>query len=192
MFVNLITGQEYSLTKENPSLEKIFVGLGWDVSDDAQSVYDLDASAFLLDATGRVSAAPDFIYYNNLEHPSGAVVHTGDNRTGEGEGDDEAITVDLAAVPENIEKILFTVSIYEADERGQTFGQVKNAYIRFYDEEEGELFRFDLGEDFSNETAVVFGELYKKDGEWKFNALGQGYQGGLVSLSLRYGVFKKK
>ncbi len=189
MMIKMEKGQEIALSKETP---EVFVGVGWDVKkDDFEADFDLDASAFLLGENGLVSSAPDFIYYRNLKHPSGAVVHSGDNVTGDGEGDDEAITVDFAALPENVEKIAFTVSIYEAYERKQNFGQVKNAYIRFYDEDLGELFRYDLGEEFSDDTAVVFGELVKKDGQWAFKAVGEGLQGGIIALSRRYGVFRK-
>ena len=191
--VNLLAGQDYSLTQQNPALANVFVGLGWDVNrtGDESLTFDLDASAFLVGVNGRVKSSQDFVYYNNLKHPSGAVTHTGDNRTGEGEGDDEAIMVDLSCIPDYVEKIVFTVSIYEAADKGQTFGQVKNAYIRFYDEDLGELFRYDLGESFSDETAVVFGELRRENGEWNFHASGEGYNGGILSMSLRYGVFKK-
>lgn len=190
MSVNLTKGQKVSLTKGNPGLKKIFVGLGWDVNSfDTGADFDLDASAFLLNASGRVAQASDFVFYGNLNHPSGAVTHTGDNLTGEGEGDDEAIMVDLSLVPGSVEKIAFTATIYDADARKQTFGQVNNAYIRIYDEVTGqEILRYDLGEDFSIETAVVFGELYRNNGEWKFNAIGSGYQGGLAALCRSFGV----
>ena len=190
MSVNLTKGQKVSLTKGNPGLKKIFVGLGWDVNSfDTGADFDLDASAFLLTASGKVGQSTDFVFYGNLNHPSGAVTHTGDNLTGEGEGDDEAIMVDLSLVPENIMKIAFTATIYDAEARRQTFGQVNNAYIRIYDEVTGqEILRYDLGEDFSVETAVVFGELYRNNGEWKFNAIGSGYQGGLAALCGSYGV----
>lgn len=190
----LLSGDYYSLTQENPNVTSMFAGLGWDVNraEGDEQPFDLDASAFLLTEDGKVSDADDFIYYNHLKHPSGAVIHTGDNRTGEGEGDDEAIIVDFSKLPPNIVKIVFTISIYEAADRNQTFGQVKNAYIRIYDEELGELFRYDLGESFSDETAIVFGEISLDDGEWKFHAIGEGFNGGILALSLRYGVFKKR
>lgn len=190
MSVNLTKGQKVSLTKGNPGLKKIFVGLGWDVNAfDTGAAFDLDASAFLLAANGKVADSKDFVFYGNLKHPSGAVVHTGDNLTGEGEGDDEAIMVDLTMIPQNVMKIAFTATIYDAESRRQTFGQVNNAYIRIYDEVTGqELLRYDLGEDFSVETAVVFGELYRNNGEWKFNAIGSGYQGGLAALCGSYGI----
>ena len=190
MSVNLTKGQKVSLTKGNPGLKKIFVGLGWDTNAfDTGAAFDLDASAFLLGANGKVAKSEDFVFYGNLKHPSGAVTHTGDNLTGEGEGDDESIMVDLSLVPADIEKIAFTATIYDADARRQTFGQVNNAYIRIYDEVTNqEILRYDLGEDFSIETAVVFGELYRHNGEWKFNAIGSGYQGGLAALCGSFGV----
>ena len=190
MPVNLSKGQKVSLTKDNPGLRNILVGLGWDVNAfDTGGDFDLDAAAFLLTGSGKVSRQEDFIFYGNLSHPSGGVSHLGDNLTGAGEGDDEQIRVDLSKVPGNIERIAFTVTIYDAEGRRQNFGQVSNAFIRIVDEASGtELVRFDLGEDFSIETAVVVGELYKHGGEWKFNAIGSGYQGGLAALCGAYGI----
>lgn len=190
MAISLQKGQKVDLTKGNPSLSKIIVGLGWDVNKyDGSADFDLDASAFLVGENGRVQSDSDFIFYSNLQHSSGAVIHTGDNLTGEGEGDDEVIKVDLKAVPANIAKIAFTVTIYEADVRAQNFGQVSNAYIHIVDETTGkEIIRYDLGEDFSVETAVVVGELYRYNGEWKFNAIGSGFAGGLYALCKNFGV----
>ncbi len=190
MPVNLQKGQKVSLTKGNPGLSKVVVGLGWDVNAfDTGGDFDLDAAAFLLTDSGKVCDSRDFVFYGNLTHPSGSVVHQGDNLTGVGDGDDEQIKVDLSAVPANITKIAFTVTIYEAEGRRQNFGQVNNAFVRIYNEATGEeLLRYDLGEDFSIETAAVFGELYKNGGEWKFNAIGSGYQGGLAALCANYGV----
>lgn len=190
MPVNLQKGQKVSLTKGNPGLKKVVVGLGWDVNQfDTGGDFDLDAAAFLLGDSGRVTKSEDFVFYGNLSHPSGSVNHMGDNLTGEGEGDDEQIKVELLKVPENVTKIAFTATIYEPEQRRQNFGQVNNAFIRIYNELTGEeLLRYDLGEDFSIETAVVFGELYKNNGEWKFNAIGSGYQGGLAALCGNYGV----
>lgn len=190
MPINLSKGQKVNLTKGNPGLKKIMVGLGWDVNQfDTGADFDLDASAFLTDANGKCPTEKEFIFYGNLEHRSGAVKHMGDNLTGEGDGDDEQIEVDLSQVPANIAKIAFIVTIYDADARRQNFGQVTNAYCRIVDESTGmELIRFDLGEDFSIETAVVVGELYKNNGEWKFNAIGSGFQGGLAALCAHYGV----
>lgn len=190
MPINLSKGQKVSLTKENPGLKKIMVGLGWDVNAfDSGADFDLDASAFLTGANGKCPTDQEFIFYGNLEHQSGAVAHLGDNRTGAGEGDDEQIEVDLSLVPANIERIAFTVTIYDADKRRQNFGQVSNSYCRIVDEATGEeIVHFDLGEDFSIETALVVGELYKHNGEWKFNAIGSGFQGGLAALCAHYGI----
>jgi len=183
-------GQKVSLTKENPGLKNVLVGLGWDVNQfDTGGAFDLDASAFLLAENGKVTKQEDFVFYSNPNHPSGGANYMGDNRTGEGEGDDEQIKLDLSKIPQNVVKIAFTATIYEAEERNQNFGQVNNAYIRICDESNGqELMRYDLGEDFSIETAVIFGELYKHGTEWKFNAIGSGFQGGLAALCANYGV----
>ena len=178
------------LTKKNPVLKKIMVGLGWDVNAfDSGSDFDLDAAAFMLGANGKCPTEKEFIFYGNLKHASESVIHMGDNLTGEGEGDDEQIMIDLSKVPVNIERIAFTVTIYDAEARRQNFGQVSNAFVRIFNEVTGEeILRYDLGEDFSIETAVVFGELYKNGDEWKFNAIGSGYQGGLAALCNSYGV----
>ena len=170
MPVNLKKGQKVSLTKGNPGLKHVVVGLGWDVNQfDTGGDFDLDAAAFLLTANGTVAGSGDFVYYGCLTHASGSVCHLGDNLTGAGEGDDEQLKVDLSKVPANVTKIAFTVTIYEAEQRRQNFGQVSNAFIRIYNEENGEeLLRYDLGEDFSIETAVVFGELYKNGDDWQW------------------------
>ena len=190
MPVSLQKGQKVDLTKGNPGLKKIMVGLGWDVNAfDSGADFDLDASAFLLGSNGKCPTEKEFIFYSNLEHSSGSVIHMGDNLTGSGDGDDEQIFVDLSLVPNNIERIAFTVTIYDADVRRQNFGQVSNAFIRIVDESTGsEIIRYDLGEDFSIETAIVVGELYKHNGEWKFNAIGSGFQGGLAALCGHYGI----
>lgn len=190
MPINLSKGQKVDLTKGNASLKHIMVGLGWDVNVfDSGADFDLDASAFMCGANGKCPTEKEFVFYGNLEHPSGAVKHQGDNLTGEGDGDDEQIFVDLKAIPESVDKIAFTVTIYEAQERRQNFGQVSNAYIRIVDEDTNqELIRYDLGEDFSIETAIVVGELYRHNGEWKFNAIGSGFQGGLAALCGHYGI----
>lgn len=190
MPINLSKGQKVDLTKGNAALKHIMVGLGWDVNAfDSGADFDLDASAFMCGANGKCPTEKEFVFYGNLEHPSGAVKHQGDNLTGEGEGDDEQIFVDLKAIPESVDKIAFTVTIYEAQERRQNFGQVSNAYIRIVDEDTNqELIRYDLGEDFSIETAIVVGELYRHNGEWKFNAIGSGFQGGLAALCGHYGI----
>ena len=190
MPISLQKGQKVSLTKGNPGLTNVVVGLGWDVNQfDTGGDFDLDTAAFLLTDTGKVSRPEDFVFYGNLNHPSGSVQHLGDNTTGAGDGDDEQIKINLSGIPANITKIAFTVTIYDADTRCQNFGQVNNAYIRIYNEATGEeRLRYDLGEDFSIETAAVFGELYKNNGEWKFNAIGSGYQGGLAALCASFGV----
>ena len=190
MAITLAKGQKVDLTKTNPGLKNVIVGLGWDTNRyDGGHSFDLDTAAFLTAGNGRVTSDTDFIFYNNLRHPSGSVIHLGDNLTGIGEGDDEQIKVALAEVPANIERIAFTVTIHEAMERNQNFGQVSNSYIRVLDEATGaELIRYDLGEDFSIETAIVVGELYRHNGEWKFNAVGSGYQGGLGALCGNFGI----
>ncbi len=190
MPISLQKGQKVSITKGNPGLTKVVVGLGWDVNQfDTGGDFDLDTAAFLLAETGKVLRTEDFVFFGNLKHPSGCAEHLGDNLTGAGDGDDEQIRINLSLVPENISKIAFTVTIYESEQRRQNFGQVNHAFIRIYNEVNGEeLLRYDLGEDFSIETAAVFGELYKSNDEWKFNAIGSGYQGGLAALCANYGV----
>ncbi len=190
MPISLSKGQKVSLTKDNPGLKKVVVGLGWDTNTfDTGADFDIDSSAFLLTESGKVSKPEDFVFYGNLKHPSGAVTHCGDNRTGAGEGDDEQIKIDLSKIPAEITKIDFTVTIHEAEARRQNFGQINNSFIRIYNEETNEeILRYDLGEDFSIETAAVFGELYKHGNEWKFNAIGSGYQGGLAALCASFGV----
>jgi len=190
MPISLQKGQKVSLTKDNPGLKKVLVGLGWDVNQyDTGGAFDLDTAAFLLGDNGKTASSNDFVFYGNLQHTSGSVQHLGDNLTGAGDGDDEQIKIDLSKIPANVSRIAFTVTIYEAEERRQNFGQMNNAFIRIVDESTGEeLLRYDLGEDFSIETAIVFGELYKNNNEWKFNAIGSGYQGGLAALCSNYGV----
>ncbi len=190
MPINLSKGQKVNLTKGNPGLKNIMIGLGWDVNAfDSGADFDLDASAFMVDSTGKCPSDKEFIFYGNLEHTSGAIKHMGDNLTGSGDGDDEQIEIDLTMVPDNISRIAFTVTIYEADKRNQNFGQVSNSFIRVVNETSGdEIIRYDLGEDFSIETAIVVGELYKHNGEWKFNAIGSGFQGGLAALCGHYGI----
>lgn len=190
MAINLTKGQKVDLTKGNPGLKKLMVGLGWDVNAfDSGADFDLDAAAFMLGDNGKCPSEKEFIFYGNLTHPSESLKHMGDNLTGEGEGDDEQIFIDLTKIPANVSKVAFTVTIYEAEERGQNFGQVSNSFIRIVDESTGqEVIHYDLGEDFSIETAVVVGELYKHNGEWKFNAIGSGFQGGLAALCGHYGI----
>ena len=190
MPINLSKGQKVDLTKGNPGLKNVMVGLGWDVNAfDSGADFDLDAAAFMLGSNGKCPTEKEFVFYGNLEHPSGSIKHMGDNLTGEGEGDDEQIEVNLADIPSNIDKIAFTVTIYDAEVRRQNFGQVSNAYIRLVNVDTNEeIIRYDLGEDFSIETAFVVGEIYRHNGEWKFNAIGSGFQGGLAALCGHYGI----
>jgi tellurium resistance protein TerD len=190
MAISLQKGQKVDLTKGNAGLSKILIGLGWDTNKyDGGADFDLDAAAFLLGGNGKVQSDADFVFYGNLKHASGGVEHTGDNLTGEGEGDDEVIKVDLAKIPANVDKVDFTVTIYEAEQRAQNFGMVSNAYIRVVNEANGqELIRYDLGEDYSVENAVVVAEIYRNAGEWKFNAIGSGFAGGLKALCQNFGV----
>ena len=200
MSVSLQKGQKISLTKGNEGLSKVIIGLGWDEAAKSKGglfgslfgssgpAIDCDASAFVLQ-NGKLADKKDIVYFGNLKHYTGTVQHMGDNLTGEGDGDDEQIMIDLSKVPANIERIAFTVTIYDAEARRQNFGQVSNSYIRLVDESnEMELIHYDLGEDFSIETAVVVGELYRHNGEWKFNAIGSGFQGGLAALCGHYGI----
>src|SRR5690554_6234076 len=172
MAISLAKGQKVDLTKTNPGLTKVIVGLGWDTNKyDGGHDFDLDASVFLLGDNGKVTTDTDFIFYNNPSGGNGSVVHTGDNRTGEGDGDDEQVEVNLSAVPANIQRVTFTITIHDAEARNQNFGQVSNAYVRVLNaDNNNELIRYDLGEDFSIETALVVGELYRHNGEWKFSA----------------------
>jgi tellurium resistance protein TerD len=189
MGVSLAKGGNVSLTKAAPNLTAVTVGLGWDVRATTGADFDLDASALMLGPSGKVISDQHFVFFNNLKSPDGSVEHTGDNLTGEGEGDDEAINVDLTAVPQDCDRIVFPVSIYDADNRQQNFGQVRNAFIRIVNRTDGsELARFDLTEDASTETAMVFGELYRHGAEWKFRAVGQGYASGLAGIALDFGV----
>ena len=190
MSVSLVKGQRVDLTKGRPSLKRILIGLGWDVNQyDGESDFDLDASIFLTKANGKVGSDNDFIFYGNLEHKTKCVIHTGDNRTGDGDGDDEVIKVNFDSIPPDYTSLSVAVTIYDADQRLQNFGMVSNAYVRVVDKETGEeLIRYDLSEDFSTETAIVVAEIYKKNGEWKFKAVGSGYNGGLAALCRRYGI----
>ncbi len=189
MAVSLKKGGNVSLSKEAPGLSAITVGLGWDPRATDGKEFDLDASAFTLKSDGKVRADGDFIFYNNKTSSDGSVVHNGDNRTGQGEGDDETIDIDLNKVPADIDKVAIAVTIDEADTRGQSFGQVGGAFIRVVNKDNGaEIARYDLSEDYSTETAVIFGEIYRNAGEWKFRAVGQGYAGGLAPLARNFGV----
>lgn len=189
MGVSLSKGGNVSLTKAAPNLTAVSVGLGWDVRTTTGTDFDLDASAIALGTDKKVVSDQHFVFFNNLKSPDGSIEHIGDNTTGEGDGDDEVINVELSAVPPNIDTITFPVSIYEADARSQSFGQVRNAYIRVVDKSNGsELARYDLSEDASTETAMVFGELYRNNNEWKFRAVGQGYASGLAGIARDFGV----
>ncbi|PAB60587.1 TerD family protein [Anaeromicrobium sediminis] len=190
MAVSLQKGQKVDLTKTNPGLTRVLVGLGWDTNKyDGGRDFDLDTAAFLLQEDNKVSSDSDFVFYNNLQGGNGSVTHLGDNRTGEGDGDDEQVKIDLSKVPANIKRLAFSATIHEANERGQNFGQVSNAYIRVVNmDTDEEILRYDLGEDFSVETAIVVGEIYRHNGEWKFNAIGSGFQGGLGALCSNFGI----
>ncbi|GAA0673311.1 calcium homeostasis/redox stress adaptation protein [Kitasatospora atroaurantiaca] len=189
MGVSLAKGGNVSLSKEAPGLTAVIVGLGWDVRSTTGADFDLDASALLCNEGGRVVSDQHFVFFNNLSSPEGSVEHSGDNLTGGGDGDDEQIKVDLVAVPAEVSKIVFPVSIYDADSRLQNFGQVRNAFIRVVNQADGsEIARYDLSEDASSETAMVFGELYRNGADWKFRAIGQGYASGLRGIALDYGV----
>ncbi|OIX90588.1 MULTISPECIES: TerD family protein [Pantoea] len=189
MAVTLSKGGNVSLAKVDPSLKNVKIGLGWDTRSTDGQDFDLDASAFLLTDAGKVRGDHDFIFYNNLKSADGSVTHTGDNRTGEGEGDDESLIVELDRVPQDVTKIVFVVTIHDAATRRQSFGQVANAFIRLVNNDSNvEAARYDLSEDASTETAMLFGELYRHAGEWKFRAVGQGYAGGLASVCAQYGI----
>ena len=190
MSISLVKGQKIDLTKGNSGLAKVVFGLGWDTNRyDGNVDFDLDVSAFLTDNTGKVTGEADFVFYNQANHPSGAIIYSGDNQTGAGSGDDETFTVDLTKIPSNIEKISFVVTIYDAENRLQNFGMVDNSFIRAYDDNtKEELFKFELNEDFSLATGIVAGELYRRNGEWKFNAVGSGYSGGLASIARSVGL----
>ena len=189
MAVSLSKGGNVNLSKEAPGLTKILVGLGWDARSTDGQDFDLDGSAFILNDQGKVRSDSDFIFYNNLTSSDGSVQHTGDNLTGQGEGDDEAVKVNLAGVPGDVDKIVVAVTIHDAAARNQNFGQVSNAFIRVVNDDNAtEIARYDLSEDASTETAMVFGEVYRAGTEWKFRAVGQGFAGGLGPLAANYGV----
>ena len=190
MAINLSKGQKVDLTKGNPGLDSILAGLGWDTNRyDGGHDFDLDVSIFMTNEQGKVDTDTNFVFYNNPKDAAGSVVYSGDNRTGEGEGDDETVNITLSKVPADVAKISFTVTIHEAQVRGQNFGQVSNAYIRIVDTAKNEeLLRYDLGEDYSIETAIVVAELYRHGGEWKFAAIGSGFQGGLEALCRNFGL----
>ncbi|RHA44490.1 TerD family protein [Cellulomonas rhizosphaerae] len=189
MSITLAKGGNVSLSKEAPNLTAVLVGLGWDARTTSGQDFDLDASALLLGASGKVLSDAHFVFYNNLASPDGTVEHTGDNRTGEGEGDDESVKLDLARMAPDVDKIVFPVSIHDAEARHQSFGQVRNAFIRIVNQADGqEIARYDLTEDASTETAMIFGEVYRYGAEWKFRAVGQGYDTGLLGIVRDFGV----
>jgi tellurium resistance protein TerD len=189
MSVSLNKGGNVSLTKEAPGLQAVLVGLGWDARTTTGADFDLDASALMVEQSGKIVSDQHFVFFNNLKSPDGSVEHTGDNLTGEGEGDDEAIKVNLVAVPTEVDKIVVAVSIHEAEGRQQSFGQVRNAFIRVVNQADNkEITRYDLSEDASTETAMIFGEVYRSGAEWKFRAVGQGYASGLVGIATDFGV----
>ncbi|MEL7039212.1 MAG: TerD family protein [Cyanobacteria bacterium J06592_8] len=188
MSININKGERINLSKEAPGLQKAGVGLGWDVNaTDTGAAFDLDASVFMLGENGKIPQDEYFVFYNNLLSPDSAVKHLGDSRTGAGSGDDENIEIDLTQINPVIQELIFVVTIHDAEQRRQNFGQVRNSFIRIYDREtDTEVGRYDLEEDFSRETAVEFGRLYQKNGEWRFQAVGQGYNAGLQSFVDKY------
>lgn len=189
MAISLSKGGNVSLSKEAPGLDRIMVGLGWDVRATDGQDFDLDASAFLCNAGGKVRSDTDFCFYNNINVAGGAVIHQGDNRTGEGDGDDEQIEITLSKLPADVDKVAVVVTIHNGDQNGQTFGQVSNAFIRLVDaSNNNEVVRYDLSEDASVETAMILGEVYRHGGDWKFRAVGQGFKGGLGPLAGHFGV----
>jgi tellurium resistance protein TerD len=189
MSISLSKGGNVSLTKEAPGLQAVLVGLGWDARTTSGADFDLDASALMVNQSGKILSDQHFIFFNNLTSPDGSVEHTGDNLTGEGEGDDEVIKVNLVGVPADVDKVVVTVSIYDADSRQQSFGQVRNAFIRVVNQaDNNEITRYDLSEDASTETAMIFGELYRSGTDWKFRAVGQGYTTGLSGIARDFGV----
>jgi tellurium resistance protein TerD len=189
MAISLQKGGNVNLSKEAPGLTKMVVGLGWDARSTDGAAFDLDGAVFLLDAQGKVRSDADFVFYNNLKSVDGSVVHSGDNRTGEGEGDDESVTIDLSRVPADVDKIAVCVTIHDAEQRRQSFGQVSKAFIRCVNANgNAEIARYDLSEDSSTEAAMIFGEVYRAGADWKFRAIGQGFKGGLGPLAKNYGV----
>ncbi len=189
MAISLQKGGNVNLSKEAPGLSQLTIGLGWDVRNTDGAAFDIDSSAFILKTDGKVRSDQDFIFYNNLKSTDGAIVHSGDNRTGEGAGDDETVNVDLSKVPADVDRVAVCVTIHDAESRRQNFGQVQKAFVRCVNSANGqEVARYDLSEDSSTETAMVFGELYRSGTDWKFRAVGQGFQGGLAALATSYGV----
>ena len=189
MAISLNKGGNVNLSKEAPNLENVLVGLGWDARATDGQDFDLDASLFMVKDDGKVPSDAYFIFYNQPKSPEGAIEHTGDNRTGAGEGDDESVHVALSKVPAEVQRLVIVVTIHDADARRQNFGQVSNAFVRIVNRDNNqEVVRFDLSEDYSTETAMIFGEIYRHSGDWKFRAVGQGYSGGLRALALQHGV----
>ncbi|MBF0308668.1 MAG: TerD family protein [Magnetococcales bacterium] len=189
MAISLSKGGNVSLSKEAPGLKEIMIGLGWDVRKTDGAAFDIDASAFVLNEQGKVRTDTDFIFYNNRKSPCGNIEHMGDNRTGAGEGDDEQVRVNLASLPADIAKIVVCVTIHDAESRKQNFGQIQNAFIRVCNNADNAVIvRYDLSEDYSTETAMLFGEVYRSGADWKFRAVGQGYAGGLAAMARQYGV----
>jgi tellurium resistance protein TerD len=189
MGISLSKGGNISLSKTDPTLKNVIVGLGWDARPTDGADFDLDASAFMVKEDGKVRSDSDFIFYNQSKSTCGSVEHTGDNRTGAGDGDDESVVVLLDKVPLDVQRVIFTVTIHEADSRKQNFGQVSRAYVRIVNKDSNnEVARYDLSEDASIETAMIFGEIYRHSGEWKFKAVGQGFAGGLAALARQYGI----
>lgn len=189
MAISLQKGGNVNLSKEAPGMKKMLVGLGWNIRATDGDAFDLDGSVFLLNAGGKVRSDADFVFYNQAKSSDGSVVHSGDNRTGEGEGDDESITVELDKVPADVDKIAVCVTIHDAEAKRQNFGMVASAYVRCVDAVSNvEVARYDLSEDASVETAMIFGEIYRHNGEWKFKAMGQGFKGGLGPMAKNFGV----
>jgi tellurium resistance protein TerD len=189
MAISLQKGGNVNLSKEAPGLTKMIVGLGWDARATDGAAFDLDGCVYLLNASGKVRSDADFIFYNNLKSADGSIVHSGDNRTGDAAGDDETVTIDLAAVPADVDKIVMAVTIHDAETRRQNFGQVSKAFIRCVNASgNAEIARYDLSEDGSTEGAMIFGEVYRNGADWKFRAIGQGFKGGLGPLAQSYGV----
>ncbi|MDR2187667.1 MAG: TerD family protein [Azonexus sp.] len=189
MAVSLKKGENVSLSKTDPNLKNVLIGLGWDARTSDGADFDLDASIFMVGSNGKVAGDDWFVFYNQPRSPCGSVEHTGDNRTGAGEGDDESIKVALDRIPEQVDRLVVVVTIHDAEARRQNFGMVHDAFVRLVNSDnDQEILRFDLSEDYSTETAMVFGEIYRRDSEWKFRAVGQGYTGGLYALCLQHGV----
>ena len=189
MAITLSKGGNISLSKTDPTLNNIIIGLGWDARPTDGQDFDLDASAFMLKNDGKVRSDGDFIFYNQLRSTCGSIEHTGDNLTGDGDGDDESLILQLSKIPIDINRVAFTVTIHDAESRRQNFGQVSNAFMRVVNKDSGvEVARYDLSEDASVETAMIFGEIYRHNAEWKFKAVGQGYAGGLAPLARQYGI----